>query len=149
MILRPATPDDAPVLADAWYAMLDETGLLLPEVDPRWRDWVIDDFQAAIAIGTQAWLIAEDEGQLVACGAAFFRGGRSATALSGSSAMLAGIYTEPSHRRRGLARSIVERLLDICRTRGCRIVRLRASAAGRALYESFGFTAGDEMLLSL
>lgn len=149
MKLRAATPADAPALADAWYAMLDESGLLLPEVDPRWREWVIEDFQAAIGIGTQAWLIAEDEGRFAACGAAFFRGGRAATALSGPSAMLAGIYTEPGYRRRGVARAIVERLLEICRTRGCRTVRLRASAAGRALYESFGFAAGDEMVLSL
>ncbi len=149
MKLRPATTADAPVLADAWYAMLDESGLLMPEVDPRWREWVIEDFAAAIGIGTQAWLVAEDGGRFVGCGAAFFRGGRSTTALSGPSAMLAGIYTEPAYRRRGVARAIIERLIEICRTRGCRNVRLRASAAGRALYESFGFAAGDEMVLSL
>ena len=149
MILRPATPADAAVLADLWYAMLEECALLVERVEPRWREWVVEDFQAAIAVGAQAWIVVEDAGSIVACGAAFFRGGRAANALTGVSAMLAGIYTAPTHRGRGLARTITERLLDICRTRGCRNVRLRASSAGRHLYESLGFSAGDEMILTL
>ena len=149
MNLRPATPADAGTLADLWYAMLDECALLVADIDPRWHEWVVEDFQAAIGIGAQAWLVVEDEGVIVACGAAFFRGGRAANALTGISAMLAGIYTVPTHRHRGLARTITERLLEICRTRGCKIVRLRASTAGRPLYESLGFVAGDEMTCTL
>lgn len=149
MNLRSATPADAAVLADSWYAMLDECDLLAAEVDPRWREWVIEDFQTAIGVGAQAWLVVEDEGTLVACGAAFFRGGRAANALTGMSAMIAGIYTVPTHRHRGLARTITERLIEICRTRGCKTLRLRASVAGRPLYESLGFVAGDEMVCTL
>jgi GNAT superfamily N-acetyltransferase len=146
MNLRPATAADAPLLADAWHAMLDESGLLQPDIDPRWREWTIEDFRAGIGIGAQAWLIFEDDGVFAACGAAFFRGGRGSTALTGITAMLAGIYTMPTYRKRGLARAITERLIEICRTRGCKNVRLRASAAGRPLYESLGFIAGDEMI---
>jgi GNAT superfamily N-acetyltransferase len=149
MNLRAATPADAPVLADAWHAMLGETGLLLAEVDPHWREWTIEDFRAGIGIGAQAWLLVEDEGTMVACGAAFFRAGRASCALTGMSAMIAGIYTLPPYRHRGFARTITERLLEICRTRGCKTVRLRASAAGRPLYESLGFVSGDEMVCIL
>lgn len=149
MNLRSATAADAPALANAWYAMLEECDLLQPQVDPRWREWTIEDFRAGIAVGAQAWLIAEEGGALLACGAAFFRGGRSGTALTGMTAMLAGIYTVPECRGRGLARAITERLMEICRTRGCRTVRLRASVAGRSLYESLGFIAGDEMIRAL
>src|SRR5579862_3695217 len=114
MKLRAATPADAPVLADAWHAMLEESGLLVPEVDPRWREWTIEDFRAGIGIGAQAWLVVEEDGEFAACGAAFFRGGRGSTALTGMAAMLAGIYTLPKYRHRGLARTITERLLEIC-----------------------------------
>ena len=149
MKLRSATSADAPILADLWYAMLEECALLSTAVDPRWREWVTQDFAAGIRIGAQAWVVAEDEGEIVACGAAFFRAGRGSVALVGLSAMLAGVYTRPSHRKRGHSRAIVENLIEVCRARGSRSIRLRASAAGRALYESLGFVPGDEMVLAL
>ncbi len=147
--LRFATPDDVETLAGAWYAMLEEDGLLAARVGPRWRSYITADFRAGIANGGQVWVVAEEGGAIVATGAAFFRGGRSSIALTGLTATLAGVYTFPAYRRRGVARAIVGRLIDICRTRGCRAIRLRASAQGRPLYERFGFVAGDEMVLSL
>lgn len=149
MKLREATPDDAPLLADAWHAMLDQAGLLAPSADPRWREYVVIEFRQAIALGAHVWIIAEADGVPAGTGAAFFRGGRAALALTGLIATLAGVYTFPEFRRRGIARAVVARLLEICRERKCVSVRLRASKDGRHLYESLGFTAGDEMVLAL
>jgi GNAT superfamily N-acetyltransferase len=59
------------------------------------------------------------------------------------------VYTEPSHRRRGLARSLMMAALGYCRESGIRAVILHASREGRALYESFGFEATNEMRLML
>ena len=147
--LRLATADDVEALARAWYAMLKEDGLLAPRIDPHWRSYVTADFRAGIANGSQLWVVAQDKRRIVATGAAFLRGGRSSLALTGLSATLAGVYTLPAFRRRGIARAIVERLIEICRSRGCRVIRLRASDQGRPLYEQFGFVSGDEMVLSL
>jgi GNAT superfamily N-acetyltransferase len=147
--LRLATPDDVETLADAWYAMLEEDRLLAPEVDPRWRSYITADFRTGISVGSHVWVVAEEGGRIVATGAAFFRGGRSSLALTGLTATLAGVYTFPDYRRRGLARAVVGRLIELCRTRGCRIIRLRASDQGRPLYAQFGFVAGDEMVLRL
>lgn len=147
--LRLATPDDVDILASAWYAMLEEDGLLAPEIDPDWRSYVTADFRAAISSGSQVWLVAEDGGSIVATGAAFIHRARSSVALTGVVAVVAGVYTFPAYRRRGLARAIVERLIEICRTRGCRKIRLRASEQGRPLYEQLGFIPGDEMVLPL
>jgi GNAT superfamily N-acetyltransferase len=147
--LRLATPDDVEVLADAWYAMLEEDGLLAPNVDSNWRSYVTVDFRTGITLGSQLWLVGEEEGRIVSVGAAFFRAGRSSLALTGLTATLAGVYTFPEFRRRGFARALVERLIELCRTRGCRSIRLRASAQGRPLYQQLGFISGDEMVLSL
>lgn len=148
-VLRLATPDDVEILADAWYAMLEEDGLLAPTIDPHWRSYITADFRTGISVGGQAWVVAEEEGRIVATGAAFFRGGRSSLALTGLTATLAGVYTFPDYRRRGIARAVVGRLIELCRTRGCRIIRLRASDQGRPLYEQFGFVPGEEMVLPL
>lgn len=147
--LRIATLEDVPVLAGAWYAMMEEDGLLAPEVDANWRSYVTADFRAGISLGSQFWVVADDGNAIVATGAAFLRGGRSSIALTGLSATLAGVYTFPPYRRRGHARAVVERLIEICRTRGCRSIRLRASDQGRHLYEQLGFVPGDEMVLPL
>ncbi|HET9030789.1 MAG TPA: GNAT family N-acetyltransferase, partial [Candidatus Aquilonibacter sp.] len=141
--LRPGAAEDVPRLADAWYAMLEEDGLLAPEIDPNWRAYVTADFKSAIALGAQMWMVAEHAGEIVATGAAFLRGGRSSVALTGLTATLAGVYTFPPYRRRGIAREVVRRLIDLCRTRGCRSIRLRASEQGRPLYEQLGFVSGD------
>ena len=49
------------------------------------------------------------------------------------------IYTAPAYRRRGVARRIVEKLIEDAKARGIRSVLLEATEMGRPLYESPGF----------
>jgi GNAT superfamily N-acetyltransferase len=56
---------------------------------------------------------------------------------------------EPEHRRQGLARSIMQHLIDWCRTQGFQSVALHSSEYGRALYEKLGFKSTNEMRLRL
>jgi predicted GNAT family acetyltransferase len=149
MILREAAEDDAPVLADAWYAMLDEVGLLADAVRPSWRDLLIDDFSRGIARSRHRWIVAEADSRVVATGGLFLRRDPVALALTGITATIAGVYTWTGYRRRGYAAAIVGRLIDLARDEGCQSVRLRASAQGRELYESLGFRPGDDMFLPL
>ncbi len=64
-------------------------------------------------------------------------------------AFVVNMYTEPEHRRRGLARRLMEAMVDWCRREGYATLSLHASDAGRALYESLGFRATNEMRLTL
>src|SRR5262245_30163658 len=59
------------------------------------------------------------------------------------------IYTEPEFRRRGIARRIMQTILDWCRAEGFYHVSLHASSEGRAVYESMGFQPTNEMRLYL
>jgi GNAT superfamily N-acetyltransferase len=59
------------------------------------------------------------------------------------------VYTEPEYRRRGIARRLLETMIDWCRREGFARVTLHASDDGRHLYESLGFEAGNEMRLKL
>lgn len=58
------------------------------------------------------------------------------------------VYTEPGHRRRGLARELMRTALAWCRENGIRAVILHASDEGRPLYESLGFRPTNEMRLA-
>ena len=67
----------------------------------------------------------------------------------GREALIANMWTEPEHRRRGLARHLLGVMLGWCREQGIRRVVLHASNDGRPLYEQVGFRPGNEMRLSL
>jgi len=58
------------------------------------------------------------------------------------------VYTEPEFRRRGLARKLMEAVLEWCPANAVDIVVLHASPEGRTLYESLGFQASNEMRLT-
>jgi GNAT superfamily N-acetyltransferase len=59
------------------------------------------------------------------------------------------LYVEPTHRRQGIARRLMEVMIDWCRARGFGSVFLHASDEGRPLYALMGFTPTPEMRLVL
>ena len=59
------------------------------------------------------------------------------------------VYTEPEFRHRGLARRIMETIVEWCRAEGFYAVSLHASTFGRPLYEAMGFQQTNEMRLYL
>jgi GNAT superfamily N-acetyltransferase len=64
-------------------------------------------------------------------------------------ATILNVYTYPEYRRRGIARRLMQTMIDWCRREGLAGVSLHASADGRHLYESLGFEPGNEMRLKL
>ena len=59
------------------------------------------------------------------------------------------VYTEPGHRRRGLARHIVSALTDRARDLGYTRVELYPSKMGRPVYEGIGFRPTEQLRLDL
>ena len=59
------------------------------------------------------------------------------------------MYTEPEHRRRGLARRLLVAMIEGCRRDGYRSLYLHASDEGRPLYAAMGFEPTNEMHLRL
>jgi GNAT superfamily N-acetyltransferase len=49
------------------------------------------------------------------------------------------VYTEPAHRRQGLARRLMETVHAWCRDAGIGALALNSSIDGRSLYESLGY----------
>jgi GNAT superfamily N-acetyltransferase len=59
--------------------------------------------------------------------------------------LIVNVYTEPAARGQGIARALMQALMEWASTAGCDRVLLHASDAGRPLYESLGFTPTNEM----
>jgi GNAT superfamily N-acetyltransferase len=59
------------------------------------------------------------------------------------------LFVEPSHRNRGVAKTLMERAIDHLHAVGCTHFALHSSQAGRPLYERLGFGTAVEMRLQL
>jgi GNAT superfamily N-acetyltransferase len=59
------------------------------------------------------------------------------------------VYTYPEFRRRGLAKQLMQTIIDACRSAGLRTIWLHASEHGRPIYSSLGFEPTNEMKLVL
>lgn len=59
------------------------------------------------------------------------------------------VYTSAEHRRRGLARQLMQTALEWCREHGIRAVILHSSDEGRPLYKALGFRPTNEMRIVL
>ena len=59
------------------------------------------------------------------------------------------VYTDPAHRRQGLARRLMDAIHDWCRGEGIERLVLNASTFGQSLYESMGYVPTDEPMMRL
>jgi GNAT superfamily N-acetyltransferase len=97
----------------------------------------------------RAWL-AETKGSVVAGGGLVIVGHPSAPHdPNPRRAWILNMYTEPEYRHRGFAKTVVQTIIDWCRSQGLASVSLHASDADRHLYEVLGFIPTNEMRLVL
>jgi GNAT superfamily N-acetyltransferase len=58
---------------------------------------------------------------------------------SGKLGLLSSMYTDPDYRRKGIARELLDRVVDEARKFGCGAVQITASDMGTKLYSAYGF----------
>ena len=68
---------------------------------------------------------------------------------TGKRAYLMNVYTNAAYRRRGIARKMVEMIIEEARKRGVTEISLDATESGRPLYRSLGFTASEECMVKM
>jgi GNAT superfamily N-acetyltransferase len=148
--LRRATVDDVPVIAHHRRAMFTDMGA----GDPAGLDAVDATFTPYVTRGLgdgsyRGWL-AQKDGRVVAGGGLLlYEWPGSPRDARPRRAYIFNLYTEPEYRRRGLARRIIQAMMDWCRAEGFKSVALHHSDDGRRLYESMGFKQTNEMRLWL
>ena len=132
-------------------AMFEEMGFrdaaVLDRVEAVSREY----FTEALRAGTYLGWMAEDSNRRVVGG-----GGIVVAEWPGypgenhaKRAWILNMYAEPGARRVGVARRLMEAMIEWCRDEGYGSVSLHASAAGRPLYENMGFQPTNEMTLKL
>ena len=134
---------DMQLLADMRIVVLRAANKLpadteMPEVYRR----TLEYYNRALQDGSHAAALAFDGGRVVgAGGVSFFQVLPTYSNPSGQKAYIMNMYTDPAYRRRGIARSILEMLVQECKRHGITAISLEATDMGRPLYEQYGFTA--------
>jgi GNAT superfamily N-acetyltransferase len=148
--LRSASPADAEVIARHRALMFRDMGSI-PEGD------VEEFFAASVPWLNRLLVTGEYVGWLALWGEEVVAGGglhlRETGPLPGCyhvgrGGHIGNIYTAPEHRRRGLARLIMTRILEWNEINQLNQLTLTASEEGRPLYQSLGFTCTEDMKLS-
>lgn len=65
---------------------------------------------------------------------------------TGNRAHIMNVYVREEFRRRGIAREMMEMLLDEAKSRGVSQITLDATESGRPLYQALGFESSDEFM---
>lgn len=58
---------------------------------------------------------------------------------SGKIGLLSSIYTNPDYRRRGIAKELLNRVVEEAKKYGCGTIQITASDMGVKLYQAYGF----------
>ena len=158
--IRLATVADIAVIARHRVRMFEDMKQLPPPQVPHMADQTVRYLEHAIPAGEYVgWLAVErDNPERVAGGAGLLQrrvlpfpiedGGGAGVGL-GHEALVINVYVEPEQRRLGLARRLMEAVIDWSREAGIERVVLHASPYGRHLYDSMGFITTNEMRLLL
>jgi GNAT superfamily N-acetyltransferase len=149
--IRQAAVDDIPDLVRLRRAMFEAMGCddsnQLEAADAAAKAYFTEAIPAG---GFYGWLAVTAQGEAVGSGGVVIDQHPPVPGnLSGRIGYVMNLVTLPSYRRRGIARRVVQAMLEWLAEQGLQVISLHATEAGRPLYERLGFAASNEMRLRL
>jgi GNAT superfamily N-acetyltransferase len=152
--LRRATPDDAPTITAQRHQMFADnelaTDAAYTTMDLAFEPWVRERLADGRYVGLfleEAAGAEEDTTILAACGIFFGDFPPHYLDPHPIRAYLLNFYTAPEARGRGLATQLLQHAVDECKKANVGVITLHASKFGKPIYEKFGFTLNNEMVL--
>jgi len=150
VLIRQATSDDIPELLRHRRGMYEDMGHNDAEALAAMVATCKPYLASALANGTlHGWLACV--GERVVAGGVVLVSPWPSHPYDGycRRATILNMYTDQPFRRQGIARRLMQTMIDWCRKEGFVRVDLHASDKGRPLYESLGFETTNEMRLDL
>ena len=147
--IRPATAGDIEMLVHHRVAMFTDMGTPMDAdaVARSFREWV----SGMLVSGTyRGWLVETSTGDVIAGGGiTVLPWPPGPQSMGDRLAFVYNVYVEAPHRRRGLARLIMDAIHAFCREAGITSVALNASRDGLPLYESMGYGVSPNPMMFL
>ena len=143
MEYRIATAKDIDLLMSSRLEMLKVVNDL-PQ-DYQYDDLIVNESRDYFLNGDHITVLVIDNGEVIGCASmSFMRIMPTFSHPTGKRAHLMNVYTRSEYRRQGIARKMVEILIDETWKRGATEISLDATTMGRPLYESLGFKPTTE-----
>ena len=98
--------------------------------------------------GNQVTCLAFDGNEAIGCASiSYFEVMPTFSHPTGKRAHLMNVYTRKEYRRQGIAKKMVELLIEDAKEKHATEISLDATESGRPLYKSLGFKASDECMV--
>ena len=141
--IRIATNDDIELLMSSRLEVLKVVNNL--PADYEYSEEIVRESRDYFLNGDHVTVLAIDGGEVIGCASMSFMWIMPTFSHpTGKRAHLMNVYTRSEYRRQGIARRMVEMLIDETWKRGATEISLDATTMGRPLYESLGFTNSTE-----
>jgi len=147
--IRPATLSDIPRVVEHRVEMFREMGIPaeLEDMTAATDLWLRHAIPAKTYLG---WIAEADNGEVVAGGGLIVMPWPPGpVTMDPRCGFIFNVYTQPAHRKQGLARQLMDAMHDYCRAEGIERVVLNASVFGQSLYDSMGYVVADEPMMRL
>lgn len=144
MEFRRATLEDIELLIDLRKKQLIDEGIRITqnidyELDGFFRNFLGNNTMIE-------WLVESNSIVIASAAVIFYDFPPTYTNISGKKAYITNMYTSPEYRGKGIATSLLNRLVKDIQQAGIEKVWLGASKLGRPVYKKFGFKETDEWL---
>ena len=144
--IRIATNDDIELLMSSRLEMLKVVNNL--PADYEYSEEIVRESRDYFLNGDHVTVLAIDGSEVIGCASMSFMWIMPTFSHpTGKRAHLMNVYTRSEYRRQGIARKMVEMLIDETWKRGATEISLDATTMGRPLYESLGFTDSTESMV--
>ena len=144
--IRIATKDDIDDLMSSRLEMLRVVNDL--SEDYEYSDEIISESREYFLNGDHLTTLAYDGNEVIGCASmSYIRIMPTFSHSTGKRAHLMNVYTRRNYRRQGIARKMVELLIEETWKKGATEISLDATESGRPLYESMGFTDSTECMV--
>ena len=141
--IRIATKDDIELLMSSRLEMLKVVNNR--PADYEYTEEIVRESRDYFLNGDHITVLAIDDGKVIGCASMSFMWIMPTFSHpTGKRAHLMNVYTRSEYRRQGIARKMVNMLIDETWKRGATEISLDATTMGRPLYESLGFTNSTE-----
>ncbi len=144
IIYRRLTKDDLDTFIDMRIRQLREEGAT-EDIDliPPLRDY----YDRHMSDGTfVSWLALDKDKIIGTSGMSFVEKPPYFGCPSGRIGLLSSMFTDPGYRRMGIAKELLNRVVEEARAYGCGAVHITASDMGVKLYTAYGFVHNNNFM---
>jgi len=147
--IRPATIADIPHIVDHRVGMFREMGIpaAFENMTAATERWLRHAIPSKTYLG---WMAESQTGEVVAGGGLLIiPWPPGPMTMDPRCGFIFNVYTQPAHRKQGLAKRLMDAMHDYCRAEGVDRVVLNASVFGKPLYDAMGYVVAEEPMMRL